>query len=78
MNAQEAMSVDAKEFTNLSIGKDLRKMREAAGLRQVDVARQAGVRPETLSRIEHGKGNPTVNLIQRVIRSIKQLKTRRS
>lgn len=71
-----AQQMDAISFANNSIGKDLRKRREAAGLQQIDVARRAHIRPETLSRIEHGHGNPTARFIMGVLRAIEYLKSR--
>lgn len=71
-----ANQIDAVSFASTSIGKDLRKRREAAGLQQIDVARRAHIRPETLSRIEHGHGNPTVRFIRGILRAIEYLKSR--
>lgn len=64
--------VDAIEYITWSIGRDLRRQREAAGLSQAEVARRAGIRPETLSRLERGRGNPTVATVSRVVRAIQR------
>ena len=40
-----------------TLGDRLRHAREAKGLSQYDVATQAGIRPESLNRIERGKAN---------------------
>jgi len=62
--------VDALDFLNLSIGADLRKRRESLGLTQVEVARKARMRPEVLSRLEKGHGNPTVRTVRRILRAM--------
>ncbi len=59
--------VDATAFARASIGRDLRRKRKRAGLTQAEVAARAGVRLETLSRLENGRGNPTVDTVQRIL-----------
>ncbi len=62
--------VDAIEYANWSIGRDLRRQRLAAGLTQAEVARRAGIRVETLSRLENARGNPTVATVSKIVRAI--------
>jgi DNA-binding XRE family transcriptional regulator len=62
--------VDAVEYANWSIGRDLRRQRLAAGLTQAEVARRAGIRVETLSRLENARGNPTVATVSKIVRAI--------
>jgi transcriptional regulator with XRE-family HTH domain len=42
------------------------RSRRAAGLTQVELARRAGVRPETLNRIEQGKHSPGIATMQKI------------
>jgi len=65
--------VNAVQFTTVLIGRQLKAMRENAGLSQVQVAKKAKTRPEMLSRLEHGHGNPTVKLVERIARAIEKL-----
>jgi len=65
--------VDAAQFTATVIGMQLRAMRERTGLSQAEVAHKAKTRPEVLSRLENGHGNPTVELVERIVRALKSL-----
>jgi len=62
--------VDAIEYVTWSIGRDLRRQRLATGLTQAEVARRAGIRVETLSRLENARGNPTVATVSKIVRAI--------
>lgn len=48
------------------IGQDVRKARTAAGLTQEQLARQAGVRSETISRIESAKHTPSPSTMRKI------------
>ena len=61
--------LDALDFVAWSIGHDLCRLRRKAGLSQAQVARRAGIRVETLSRLENGHGNPTVKTVQKILRA---------
>lgn len=62
--------VDALDFVNWSIGKDLRRLRRKAGLTQAEAAARAKIRVETLSRLENGHGNPTVATVRKILRAL--------
>lgn len=62
--------VDAAEYTRASIGRDLRRKRRKAGMTQAEVATRAGIRTETLSRLESGIGNPTVGTLRRILKAL--------
>ena len=61
---------DAVEFANEAIGRDLKRKREAARMNQIDVAQKAGIRVETLSRIESGHANPTVGTVKKILKAL--------
>lgn len=46
------------------LGKDLRRAREQRGLGQREVARLAGIAPETLSKVERGEGYPNLHTLE--------------
>jgi DNA-binding XRE family transcriptional regulator len=58
----------AVAFARVSISRSLIQDRRAAGLSQQDLARRAGVRQETISRIESGKHSPTVRTVEKIDR----------
>jgi len=61
---------DAVEFGRQSIGRDLAAKRLAAKLSQAEVAARARIRVETLSRLENGRGNPTVGTVRKILRAL--------
>ncbi|MEE9244672.1 MAG: helix-turn-helix transcriptional regulator [Gemmatimonadota bacterium] len=63
-------AVDAVRFANESIERDPAQLRRVAGLSQAEVASRAGIRAETLSRLENGQGNPTVATVRRILRGL--------
>src|SRR5207237_2506910 len=52
--------------------RDILRARRKLGLSQAEVARRAGVRPETLNRIEHGRNKPSVPTIAKIDRALKK------
>ena len=55
----------------LVAGKLMRR-RRAAGLTQVELARRAGIRPETLNRLEHGRHAPAPETVDRIEQALAQ------
>jgi len=66
----ESSHAEATGFARTSIGRDLRTKREKQGLTQACVASRAGLRLETISRLENGRGNPTVATVRRILRAL--------
>jgi DNA-binding XRE family transcriptional regulator len=62
---------NAIEFARATIARTLIRDRRAAGLSQQQLAKQAGVRQETISRIESGKHTATVQVIDKLDRAIR-------
>ena len=60
----------AVEYARASLVRKIIKARRMAGLTQADLARRAGIRPETLNRIEKGKTTPDVATIAKIDRAL--------
>jgi DNA-binding XRE family transcriptional regulator len=55
------------ELDRSSLAGKLVRRRRAAGLSQAELARRAGIRPETLNRIERGRTTPDFATIRRLV-----------
>ncbi len=76
--ADEHGNRPAVAFARASIARSIIRDRRAAGLSQQELARRAGVRQETVSRIESGKHSPTVRTVEKIDRVLQRaLKKRR-
>lgn len=62
----------AVEYARASLARKIIRERRAAGLTQADLARRAGIRPETLNRIERGKATPDIATVEKIARAIEQ------
>lgn len=51
--------------------RDILRARRKLGLSQVELARKAGIRPETLNRIEQGRNKPSVPTIAKIDRALR-------
>jgi DNA-binding XRE family transcriptional regulator len=60
----------AVEYARASLARKIIKARRLAGLTQAELARRAGIRPETLNRIEKGKTTPDVATIAKIERAL--------
>lgn len=58
------------------IGRRLRDRRSEAGLSQVQLARRAGIRPETLNRIERGHTTPDFATVRKLLRALQTCERR--
>jgi DNA-binding XRE family transcriptional regulator len=64
-SAGAALGVD-----RASLAEKLIRRRRAAGLSQAELARRAGVRPETLNRIERGRTTPDFATVRKLVVAI--------
>ena len=60
----------AQEALQVSIARSLLRRRLACGLSQQELARRAGIRAETLSRIESAKHSPGVATVEKLDRAL--------
>jgi len=66
----------ALEYTRVSIARDLIRGRKSVGLSQQRLADQAGLRQETVSRIESGKHLASASTIEKIERAIEAARHR--
>lgn len=71
-------NIPALEAIRVSIARDIIKDRAKAGLNQRELAELAGIRVETLCRIETGKFTPRVSTIDRIDRALKKALSRKT
>ena len=62
----------AVEYLRVSIARDIVQERQALGLSQERLASLAGLRQETLSRLESGKHSPTVRTVEKIDQALKK------
>ena len=62
----------ALRYIQVSIARDIIKERRALGLSQERLAELAGLRQETLSRLESGKHSPTVRTVEKIDAALKR------
>ena len=69
--------VAAIEYARASIARDIIQHRKSLGLSQERLAKLAGIRQETLSRIETAKHTPTVRVVRKIDRALKAAEKKR-
>lgn len=68
----------AIEYARVSLARKLILRREAVGLTQAELARRAGIRVETLNRIESGKVTPSIPSIDKLDRALQAAEGRKA
>jgi DNA-binding XRE family transcriptional regulator len=66
----------AAEALRAILARKFLRRRRAAGLTQVKLAKLAGIRPETLNRLEQGKHTPSIETISKIDRALSKAETR--
>ncbi len=61
----------AVEYARASLARKIVRHRRRLGLTQSELARGAGIRLETLNRIEHAQRSPAVATIKKIDRALK-------
>lgn len=61
----------AVEYARASLARKIIRRRRAVGLSQEELARQAGVRVQTLERFERGTASPNVRTVDKIDRALK-------
>jgi HTH-type transcriptional regulator / antitoxin HipB len=56
----------ALEYSRVSLARKIIRDRRRLGLTQADLARRAGIRPESLNRIEQGKVMPSLPTVEKI------------
>jgi DNA-binding XRE family transcriptional regulator len=69
--------VPAIEFSRVSLARDLIRHRKALALSQQQLAKLAGVRQETISRIESGKHTVTVRTYDKIFEALDSERAKR-
>jgi DNA-binding XRE family transcriptional regulator len=62
----------ADEAMAVCIARGLLRRRRAVGLSQAELARSAGIRAETLNRIETCKHDPSIRTVEKIDRALKK------
>ena len=65
-------NLPAVQFARVSLARKIIRRRRAAGLTQVELARRAGIRPESLNRIERAKVSADVGTVEKIVRAIEK------
>ena len=67
----------ALEYARASLARDIIRARVEAGLTQRELAELAGIREETVCRIETGKHTPSVPTIEKIDRVLREAERRK-
>ena len=62
----------AVEYLRVSLAIDIIRHRRRLGLTQAELARRAGIRAESLNRIEQGQVEPSVRMVDKIDRALRE------
>lgn len=60
----------AVEYARASLARKIVRHRRRLGLSQAELARRAGIRPETLNRIERGGRSPSLRTVDKIDKAL--------
>ena len=66
----------ALEYSRISLARKIIRDRRRLGLSQAELARRAGIRPESLNRIEQGRVTAEVRTIEKIDRALSEAERR--
>jgi DNA-binding XRE family transcriptional regulator len=66
----------AVEYARVSIARKIIEQRRALGLSQQELAALAGMRQETISRLESGKHSPTIRTVDKIDAALRRAQQR--
>ncbi len=66
----------ALEYSRVSLARKIIRDRRRLGLSQAELARRAGIRPESLNRIEQGRVTAEVRTIEKIDRALSEAERR--
>jgi DNA-binding XRE family transcriptional regulator len=62
----------ALEYSRVSLARKIIRDRRRLGLTQADLARRAGIRPESLNRIEQGRVSASIRTVEKIDRALRE------
>jgi DNA-binding XRE family transcriptional regulator len=65
-------NVPAVQFARATLARSIIRDRALAGLTQTELAAKAGLRTETICRVERGRHTPSVETVQQIDRALKK------
>ena len=68
---------EALPLIRVSIAREIIKERHELGLTQAQLAKLAGIRQETLSRLESGKHKPNVRTVERIDAALRRKRAKK-
>ena len=68
----------AVEYARVSIARKIIEQRRSLGISQQELARLAGVRQETISRLESGKHSPTIRNVDKIDSALQRMERRKT
>lgn len=66
----------AVAFARVSIARKIIEQRRVLGVSQQELARLAGLRQETISRLESGKNSPTIRTVDKIDQALRRIEQR--